>query len=116
MPELPQPSVIQTDVTPGDSGLLRYSYHRVCLSASLSLRVVFQSRRDRSSATGLNPSGGDSTGTTQQPSHIIIPMTASCHEQHHTALMTNAVDLWDTCISHLAVSAPPGTIWDIGVQ
>lgn len=59
----------------------------------ISLRVMFQSRYDRSNATRLNPNGSNRWGTKQQPSHIIILMTASCHEQHHMALMTNTVDL-----------------------
>lgn len=55
-----------------------------------SMRAVFQRRHDRSSATRFNASGSNSRGTKQKPSHIIILMTASCHEQHHTALTTKS--------------------------
>lgn len=64
----------------------------------ISLWVMFQSRYDRSNATRLNPNGSHRWGTKQQPSRIIIPMTAFCHEQHHMTLMTNTVGLWGTCL------------------
>jgi len=41
---------------------------------------------------GLIP-GSISGCNKQRPSHMIILMIASCHEQHHAALMTNTFDL-----------------------
>lgn len=115
MPELPQASSPGWASPPEALGCWRtVTTMSACLFFSLT--VLFRRRHDRSSATRFNPSGSNSRGTKQQPSHIIILMTASCHEQHQTALMTSTVDLEDTCISHLVASAPLATIWDNGVQ
>lgn len=67
------------------------------MSACL-LRVMFQSRHDRSSATRFNPGGSNSRGTKQPPTHITILMTTSCHDQRHKDLITN-MELLGTHIS-----------------
>ena len=79
-------SALETSVTPVAVGCWR-TVTTVSACLLFSLRVMFQSRHDRSSATRFNPSGSGSRGTKHQPSHIIILMTASCREQYHTALM-----------------------------
>lgn len=67
-----------------------------------------QRRHDRSSATRLNPDGSNSRGTKRQPGHIIILMTAPCHEQHCAVLMTNL------CSSVGHTHIPSGCLCTIG--
>lgn len=70
---------------PGDWGACRAAV------ATMSACRGLCSRADvtEAEAARLNPNGSGGTGTKLRPSHIIIiilllPMTASCHEQRHT--------------------------------